>query len=310
VDVRKELIKKIYEFLKQNGFNVSEPDLYGLVTFDIVCRRDGEKYIIKVLYNIDTFSKLSVSSLLKMEKITGSIAVIIGEKTGTGALEDGVLYFRHGLPIFSFQTFKEYINGQKPYIYSAPGGFYVKIDGEKMREIRNSKNFSIGYISQKLGVSRRSISLYESGSSATIDIYLKLENILGDDISREVDISTLKENINVEEEDINDVFIKEVFKIINSFGYISEYISRNPFNGLSYDVQSFLMIGAFNNAEENSEKIMSIKKISDVLGDIPVIINRTYSTRENIYGCPVVNIRDLMNINDRDTFKKILVERL
>ena len=310
VDERKELLKKIYTFLRSNDFNVSEPDLYGLVTFDIVCRRENEKYILKILYNIDTFNRFSVSSLLKMEKITGSIAIVIGEKTGNGKLENGVLYFRHGIPIFSLITFKDYINGQKPCIYSAPGGFYVKINGEKMREIRNMRNYSIGDISQKLGVSRRSVSLYESGNSATIDVYIKLEKLLNDNLSREVDIGLMKNNINIEGESTNDVFIKFVFNIMDNLGYISEYISRNPFDGLSYDMKSFLMIGTFNNINDNINRIVSIKKISDVLEDVPVIFNREISNKESIYGCPVLTMKDIMNISDRDKFRKLIEQRL
>ncbi len=310
VDERRELLKRIYDFLRINDFNVSEPDLYGLVTFDIVCKRDDEKYILKILYNIDTFNRFSVSSLLKMEKITGSIAIVIGDKTGNGKLENGVLYFRHGIPIFSFVTFRDYINGQKPCVYSAPGGFYVKINGEKMRDIRNKKNYSIGDISQKLGVSRRSVSLYESGTSATIDIYIKLEKLLNDNLSREVDIGLMKNNINIEVESTSDAFIKFVFNMMNNMGYVSEYISRNPFDGLSYDMKSFLMIGTFNNINENINRIVSIKKISDVLGDIPIIFNKEISNKESIYGCPVLNMKDVMNVSDRDKFKKLIEQRL
>jgi len=310
VDDRRGLIKKVYDFLKKNNFEVSEPDLYGLVTFDLICKSYNEKYIIKILYNIDTFNKISVTPLMKMGILTGSIAIIIGEKTGNGKLENGVLYFRHGVPIFSMETFIEYINGDEPYIYSAPGGFYVQIDGKKMREIREKKKYSIGYISQKLGVSRRSVSLYESGSSATIDIYFKLEKILNCNVSKNLDINVMKNNINIKEEYTENSFINEVFNIMDKFGYVSEYISRNPFDGLSYDLKSFLIIGAFDEINNNINRIISIKKISEILDDIPVIINKENTEKENIYGCPVINIKDLKNIYDVDKFKQILEKRL
>jgi len=310
VDDRRALIKKVYDFLKKNNFAVSEPDLYGLVTFDLICKSYNKKYIIKVLYNIDTFSKISVTPLIKMSVLTGSMAIIIGEKTGNGKLENGVLYFRHGVPIFSMETFMEYINGDDPYIYSAPGGFYVQIDGKKMREIREKKKYSIGYLSQKLGVSRRSVSLYESGSSATIDIYFKLEKILNCNISKNLDINVMKNNINIKEEYTENSFINEVFNIMDKFGYVSEYISRNPFDGLSYDLKSFLIIGAFDEINNNVNRIISIKNISEILDDIPVIINKENTEKENVYGCPVINIKDLKNIYDVDKFKHILEKRL
>ncbi len=310
MDERRELIKKVYDFLKKNEFKVSEPDLYGLVTFDLICKSHEKKYIIKVLYNIDTFSKISVTPLIKMGVLTDSIAIIIGEKAGNGKLENYVLYFRHGVPIMSLETFIEYIKGQDPYIYSAPGGFYVQIDGKKMREIREKKKYSIGYISQKLGVSRRSVSLYESGSSATIDIYFKLEKILNCDVSKNLNINITRDNINIKQEYSENDFIKEVFNIMNNFGYVSEYISRNPFDGLSYDLKSFLIVGAFTDINSNANRIISIKKISEILDDTPVIINRENTEKENLYGCPVINIKELKNMYDGDKFKRMLEKRL
>ena len=87
MDQRQELIKWIYNFLKKNGFIVSEPDLYGLVTFDLICRREDERYILKILYNVNTFSKIGVVPLIKMSALTNSKAIIIGEKAGNSKLE-------------------------------------------------------------------------------------------------------------------------------------------------------------------------------------------------------------------------------
>jgi len=304
VDQRQQLIRIVYDFLKKNDFVVSEPDLYGLVTFDLICRRGKERYILKILYNVNTFSKIGVVPLIKMSAMTNSKTLIIGEKAGNNVLERGVLYFRHGVPILSFESFKDYINDEPPFIYSAPGGFYVGINGTKMRSLREKNNYSIGYLSQKLGVSRRSVSLYESGSSATIDIYLKLESILKGDISRNLDMSISQETgmpVNAASD-----FINEVLSVMNNIGYISEYISRNPFDGLSYNSDSHLIIGAFNNVNENKNRIMSIKKISEILGDIPVLINKESSEKRDIHGCIIISIKNLRKIYDIDSFNEFL----
>ncbi len=304
MDPWQELIKNIYDFLKKNDFTVSDPGLYGLVTFDLICRRGSERYILKILYNVNTFSKIGVVPLIKMSAMTDSTALIIGEKAGNGKLERGVLYFRHGVPILSLESFEDYINGEAPFIYSAPGGFYVGINGQKMRNLREEKDYSIGYIAQKLGVSRRSVSLYESGSSATIDIYLKLESILKGDISREVDISiTAEPDMPVSPA---SEFISEVLSIMNSIGYVSEYISRNPFDGLSFSSDSRLIVGTFNDTGENLNRIKSIKKISDVLEEIPIIINKERTSRKDVYGCRIINFNDLRKVYDIDRFNELL----
>jgi putative transcriptional regulator len=304
VDPRQELIKNIYDFLRKNDFTVSEPGLYGLVTFDLICRRGKEKYILKILYNVNTFSKIGVVPLIKMSAMTDSVALIIGEKAGNGKLETGVLYFRHGVPILSLESFEDYIEGNAPFVYSAPGGFYVGINGQKMRNLREKNDYSIGYIAQKLGVSRRSVSLYESGSSATIDIYLKLESILKGDISREIDISISAEP-DMPVSPASD-FVNEVLGIMTSIGYTSEYISRNPFDGLSFSAESRLMVGTFSDANENLNRIKAIKKISDVLEEIPIIVNREGISGKDVYGCRIISFSDLRKVYDIDRFYELL----
>jgi putative transcriptional regulator len=304
VDPRQELIKNIYDFLRKNDFTVSEPGLYGLVTFDLICRRGKEKYILKILYNVNTFSKIGVVPLIKMSAMTDSVALIIGEKAGNGKLETGVLYFRHGVPILSLESFEDYIEGNAPFVYSAPGGFYVGINGQKMRNLREKNDYSIGYIAQKLGVSRRSVSLYESGSSATIDIYLKLESILKGDISREIDISISAEP-DMPVSPASD-FVNEVLGIMTSIGYTSEYISRNPFDGLSFSAESRLIVGTFSDANENLNRIKAIKKISDVLEEIPIIVNREGISGKDVYGCRIISFSDLRKVYDIDRFYELL----
>ena len=304
MDPRQELIKNIYDFLRKNDFTVSEPRLYGLVTFDLICRRGKEKYILKILYNVNTFSKIGVVPLIKMSAMTDSVALIIGEKAGNGKLETGVLYFRHGVPILSLESFEDYIEGNAPFVYSAPGGFYVGINGQKMRNLREKNDYSIGYIAQKLGVSRRSVSLYESGSSATIDIYLKLESILKGDISREIDISISAEP-DMPVSPASD-FVNEVLGIMTSIGYTSEYISRNPFDGLSFSAESRLMVGTFSDANENLNRIKAIKKISDVLEEIPIIVNREGISGKDVYGCRIISFSDLRKVYDIDRFYELL----
>ena len=239
-----------------------------------------------------------------MSAMTDSVALIIGEKAGNGKLETGVLYFRHGVPILSLESFEDYIEGNAPFVYSAPGGFYVGINGQKMRNLREKNDYSIGYIAQKLGVSRRSVSLYESGSSATIDIYLKLESILKGDISREIDISISAEP-DMPVSPASD-FVNEVLGIMTSIGYTSEYISRNPFDGLSFSAESRLMVGTFSDANENLNRIKAIKKISDVLEEIPIIVNREGISGKDVYGCRIISFSDLRKVYDIDRFYELL----
>ncbi|WP_162509590.1 hypothetical protein [Thermogymnomonas acidicola] len=60
------------------------------MAFDIVARREDERYILKILFNIDTFRASSAIELIRVSKITESVPVVLGgERTGNGPLERG-----------------------------------------------------------------------------------------------------------------------------------------------------------------------------------------------------------------------------
>src|SRR5674476_1107173 len=65
-----------------------------------------------------------------------------------------------------------------PLIYAAPGGLYVKLDGQALYATRTRMNLSLGAIASELGVSRRSIRKYEEGMDAKVEIAVRLEAVL------------------------------------------------------------------------------------------------------------------------------------
>ena len=60
---RRIFIRKLCEALEKRGFVTSDPDLGGLVSFELIARREQEKYIIKILHNVDTF-RISMLELM------------------------------------------------------------------------------------------------------------------------------------------------------------------------------------------------------------------------------------------------------
>ena len=296
-DNRKVIIRRLFELLSDRDFKVSNPDLGGLVSFDLIAKRDDEKYIIKVLHNVDTFRKITAIEMIRISKVTAAASLVIGERAGTGPLERGVVYYRHRIPIVSMETFIDYVDGEKPYVYSVPGGFYVSIDGAIMHKIREERGLSIGYVSNKIGTSRRSISLYESGSAATIDIFLKLERLLSEEIRRALDlleISILMEMPEEEQPPNDDPFISEVFDIMIRNGYDFHSMKKSPFDDIANDApETLFLMGLFENEKGHPDKAVAIRNISDIFGHDPLIISKINTDRELIGGCPVINLCDL-----------------
>src|SRR3989442_9381333 len=136
--------------------------------------------MVKVLLNVDSFSKQGAEELRMIATSLKGAPLLIGERSGAGSLEDGVIYARSGVPILSRQTFIDFFEeGVPPFIFSAPGGLYVKLDGEALRRARDAKQISLGALAEVAGVSRRAIQMYLEGMSATIDIPLRLAGLAG-----------------------------------------------------------------------------------------------------------------------------------
>ncbi len=288
-----EILREIKSFLVSLDFQVSEEYTSGVFAFDIIAKNESETYLIKVTYNIDTIRSDVVIEMQRFSVSFKISSLIIGVRSGAGLLEDGILYFRHGMPIMTLGTFKEYVKGNRPYIYSGPGGYYVPIDGKKMQEARVSSGCSIGYVSGKIGLSRRSISLYESGSSTTLDVFEKLVEILKSDISKSIDLLELSKEWKVfpEIESDEDIFIKMARKLLIDFGIMTETFRRFPFNAVGKnDEADTIIMGLFEDIENSSSRFPKIRKISDFLDKDPLIIVEEQTDRDFFGGCAIVSL--------------------
>ena len=111
---RLDLVKLIREILSNAGFYVS--DLYSMrpIGFDLVARRDNSLLIIKVLTNINSLSEEVASELKLLSKLLKGHPLLIGERGGTGYLENDVVYDRFGIHSITIDlcTSKKNINAK------------------------------------------------------------------------------------------------------------------------------------------------------------------------------------------------------
>ncbi|HOV67866.1 MAG TPA: helix-turn-helix domain-containing protein, partial [Methanoregulaceae archaeon] len=80
------------------------------------------------------------------------------------------------------------VEGVPPLVYASPGGLYVNIDGDVLRELRESRNLSLGDLGHVLGVSRRTISKYEAGMGTTLEMAIKLEEFFDAEVIESIDL--------------------------------------------------------------------------------------------------------------------------
>lgn len=302
----------LYRTLLHRGFKVSDPGLNGLVSFDMIAKRENEIFIIKILHNVDTFRKSNATELVHFSGAVDAMAIVIGKKASNGDLEDGIVYFRHRIPILTVPTFLDYVDGVRPFVYSGPGGFYVSIDGDKLHERRESMGYSIGYVSGKVGISRRSISLYESGSGATIDVFLKLEKLFGTDITSDLDLmdELRKTNMETKSELMSDELTREVFFSLASIGVGMLNFRKTPFDALlTEERKSIALLDLVRDVLLQASRIDSMKNIADLLENESIIVPRTRTDKDNIHGCPVLSVDELASIQEPGDLLNLIAKK-
>ncbi|MDK2916880.1 MAG: putative transcriptional regulator [Euryarchaeota archaeon] len=160
------------------NFDVSERCNIRPRSFDLIAKRGDSLVIIKVVSHIDSVSADIAWDLNMIARHLEATPLIVGERARDTDLERGVVYIRYGLFALSPETLYDYfVEGIAPMVYASPGGLYVKIKGDLLREVRERSQMSLGDLASHLGVSRRTISKYEGGMGTTLDIAIRLEEL-------------------------------------------------------------------------------------------------------------------------------------
>src|SRR5207237_476696 len=75
----------------------------------LVARRDDTLLILKVFQNVDALSRGTAQELKAIARTLEGSPLVVGERSGTGPLEDGVIYSRFGVPILCRSTLLEFL---------------------------------------------------------------------------------------------------------------------------------------------------------------------------------------------------------
>ena len=309
---REELISRIRETLGKSGFFVSDPHNIRSISFDIIARRDKELLIIKALSNIDSLSSDDAEELrILASALTGS-PMVIGLHSSSGRLDGGILYSRFGIPIISEETFHEHmLEGVPPFVYAAPGGLYVRLDGETLKRIRQEKNISLGMLAEIAGVSRKAIQMYESGMGAMIEIAAKIEEYLNEPIVMPLNPFSYTKEMARTLRTFDDFkgLNREVFEMLREIGYSVVPTIRCPFDALASEEDVLLLTGIEDNPSMTARKARVVGNISRVTEKKSVIFVRQETSIEAIDGTPLITKDELRRADDVDDVLELILQR-
>ncbi|WP_303247565.1 transcriptional regulator [uncultured Methanobrevibacter sp.] len=295
---RNNINSELEIFLKSEGFETS--NIYDHGAFDIVARKNLLILLVKTFKNIDGVNKTNSEEMKQLASIFLASPLIIGETSRNGKLEDGVIYERYEIPTITLNTFKHMVlYDEYPEIIADRGGYFVKINGNVLKEYRDKYSLSLKELADLAHVSRATMYKYENDMvKVNIETAMLLEKILNEKIT--VDINLLKPTENSENLKYSD---DENTKILSKLGYGVISTNKSPFDAAAR-IENKGSAPLIANIEKNrtpktlekmavplkdlslvtssdSVFIVDNEKISDLIGEIPVIKSWELNEFEN-----------------------------
>ncbi len=295
---RNNINSELEIFLKSEGFETS--NIYDHGAFDIVARKNLLILLVKTFKNIDGVNKTNSEEMKQLASIFLASPLIIGETSRNGKLEDGVIYERYDIPTITLNTFKHMVlYDEYPEIIADRGGYFVKINGNVLKEYRDKYSLSLKELADLAHVSRATMYKYENDMvKVNIETAMLLEKILNEKIT--VDINLLKPTENSENLKYSD---DENTKILSKLGYGVISTNKSPFDAAAR-IENKGSAPLIANIEKNrtpktlekmavplkdlslvtssdSVFIVDNEKISDLIGEIPVIKSWELNEFEN-----------------------------
>ena len=272
------LLQMVISVMLSGGFEVSERFTMRPRSFDLIASNRRITLVIKVVSHIDSISEEVARDLEAIALHLKGSPLIIGERARDSDLERGAVYIRYGIYATSIATLHDFfVEGVPPLVYASPGGLFVNINGEVLRELREQRNMSLGDLGQSLGVSRRTISKYEGGMGTTLDIALKIEEIFDHGLVQPIDLLT---QLNGEmTEEANSLETPMAF--LEEIGLKLHLMRRAPFQALITFREETILTG-YGPVQKVVKRAALIGNISQVTGMRAMCILTDYYKKKRV----------------------------
>ncbi len=279
---REETLNAAEHVLKSAGFKISKRCISRPSCFCMVARRSEDLAIMKVLSDL---GKISLKDALQMQAISSLFSatpLFVGNTARDRTLEDDTVYSRYDVYAVTLKTLDDVVNRRMmPLVEAGPGGYYVRLDGESIRQRRMKLGLSVGKLAEQLRISRRTLYGYERGMvKASVSAAYNLEWILGMPVVKPIDIfkpappdvgffATAKRMI------VKNRFLKNVMKKLILCNFKVAATTRAPFDFVAQPPNKDVkIIGGVTRRGEKSlnERVEEILSISEVVKAQPLFV--------------------------------------
>lgn len=309
-----DLIAEVAKITKDAGFEVYIVEGPRKYCFNISAKRDDLLLFIKILTNIDCITETQANELKFVASLFNAKTLVVGEKNRRQKIEDDAIYIRYGIPTINVTTLAHILkNKMYPLIYAKRGGYYVRINGRLLRELRERMGLSLGELAEMVGVSRRAIYEYERDKmDATLDTAIKLEELFHIAILKPIEIfnwifdfseEQLHPSLTSFEKLVNAIFAKLGMKIM--------FTDHTPFDAISVLKKEFIITGLSDKLTKSiiENKIKIISKISS-LTEREALIITSKTTPLGVYiDIPIISILELKKLRSAEEFAEKIDEK-
>jgi putative transcriptional regulator len=299
------LLRNVTSVMMMAGYDVSELFAMRPKSFDLIANNGTHIVVLKVISHIDSISEENARDLDQISRNLGGTPLVVGERARDSELERGAVYVRYGISAINYPTLHDYfVDGSPPLIYASPGGLYVNISGEKLRELREINSLSLGDLGQILGVSRRTVAKYESGMGTTIDIAIRIEETFDSGVVEPIDLIDYKPNLSSEhmvpDEDI------PIQPFIEQMGMSVQMMSHAPFQALIRYEDHTILTG-YGRSQKLSQRAGIIGNISQVTRSYAMCIMIDDQRQRRIGRTLMLGEEDLLSMEEPDDLLNLII---
>ena len=300
---RAEMLDATESILKKGGFQLSKRCASRPSCFDVAVRKGEQLAFLKTFTNVGNITTKDALELKTISNFFLAAPLFVSSKMRGKPLEDDTVYERCNIYAITLKTLEDIVlQNMHPLVEAGPGGYYVSLDGDAIRETRQKLGLSIGKLAEMMGISRRTLYGYEKGmTKASVSAAYNLEWALG---------TPLVKPINVFKRDFRSMgffaaakriiiqsrFLQAVLKKFAQINFKVTPVTKAPFDFVAQFSEGQLMVlgGVVSrkekNVEQRTEEIVSVSKVANAQ---PVLITDSKEFSQRI---PFIPLEDLVKI--------------
>ncbi len=196
---RGRVIKEAEQELNASGYStVLAKNMHTCA--DVFAERKGQKFIIKIVHNIDSITRHEAQNLCKLSQFLDAEPLVLASVSKDRKLKRNVSYNRFSIRCISPEMLQELEYSPFKLLASKSVGIKTKLDGSKLRSLRKANDMKMEELARRSRLSKTTLYKHErSNDYAAIGTIYRLEAVLNGSIKSEDILKSKKMSIRVNE---------------------------------------------------------------------------------------------------------------